>query len=186
MKHELSNRLTQARNKLRKRLNVNEHEDIFKEEAMRRRTIMAGIMLGLIINMFPPVSLAVDEVPTPAVEGSAQPPEAAPLPPAAEEFLPDEDLEYSFGVVQQVSPTQIVVREYDYLTDQETDVTYHVDSSVELENVDSVDGIKVGDDVEVDYVMKDGNKVAVTIAVETLVEEDEEFVLPEEKATVTR
>ena len=54
--------------------------------------------------------------------------------------------------------------------------TYTISPGVELYDVDAVSEIAVGDEVDIDYVMKDGQRVAVAIAVGKFVEEDAEPV----------
>ena len=88
-------------------------------------------------------------------------------------FAQEEDAEYSWGTAKSVSSDQIVVMEYDYDKDEDVEVSYVVDPKVELKGVDSLDDIKVGDDIEVNYVTKDGKKVARVIAVEKPTEEED-------------
>lgn len=78
---------------------------------------------------------------------------------------------YSFGIVSSVSSNSIVIKEYDYDNDQEIETSYIVESDAELINVDSLESIKVGDRVSIDYVIKDGNRVAKTISLEIAQEE---------------
>lgn len=78
----------------------------------------------------------------------------------------EEELEYSWGIVSSVSSNQIVVTEYDYDSDEEVDATYTVDPQADIRNVESLKDIKVGDSIEIDYVVSAGKKVAKIIAVE--------------------
>ena len=78
----------------------------------------------------------------------------------------EEDMEYSWGTVSDVSSNRIVVTQYDYESSQEVDVTYTVDPNVELKNVDSLKSISIGDNVDINYVIKDGRKIAKVVAVE--------------------
>lgn len=90
----------------------------------------------------------------------------------AEKTEEAEEVEYSWGTVSSLSTNQIVVKEYDYDSDAEIDVTYVVDPSVKLKNVDLLKNIAVGASVEIDYVTKDGKKVAKVISVEPSYEEE--------------
>jgi len=93
-------------------------------------------------------------------------------------FAQEEELEYSWGTVRNVSSDKIVVVEYDYANDAELEVAYTVDSNVKLENADSLQDITVGDSVEVEYIIKDNEKIAKVIAVER--PSFEELDMPEE------
>lgn len=88
-------------------------------------------------------------------------------------FAQEEDAEYSSGTAKSVSSDQIVVMEYDYDKDEDVEVSYVVDPKAELKGVASLEDIKVGDDIEVNYVTKDGKKVARVIAVEKPTEEED-------------
>jgi hypothetical protein len=99
-----------------------------------------------------------------------------------------EETEYSYGIVSSVSANQIVVKEINYDTDEETDVTYSIDPAVKLEGVESLTDIAAGDMVDIDYVVKDDKKIAKIISVEKempveeSVEEDVEATPAEEEA----
>lgn len=85
----------------------------------------------------------------------------------------EEETEYSWGTVSSVSSNQIVVSEYDYETDENSEVTYTLAPNTEFENVDSLKDIAVGDNVDIEYVVKNGKKVAKTITVEKSSSEEE-------------
>ncbi len=75
----------------------------------------------------------------------------------------EEEAEYTWGIVSSISAQQIVLSEYDYDTDEEVNVAYTLDPDLELKNLESLEEIVVGSDVWVDYVVKDGKKIAVGI-----------------------
>ena len=77
-----------------------------------------------------------------------------------------EELDYSWGTVNSVSSNQIILAEYDYDTEEEVNVTYTLDPKVDLKNVESLKDIKVGDNVEIDYVVRGDKKVAKAITIE--------------------
>lgn len=101
----------------------------------------------------------------------------------------EEDTEYSWGIIVEVSPMEVVVSEYDYELEKEIDVAYKIDSDTELIDIESISDLTEGDAVEIDYVVKDKDRTAKVIALDkTLAEVDygqegleEEFeYLPEE------
>lgn len=85
----------------------------------------------------------------------------------------EEEMEYSWGAVSSVSSNQIVITEYDYDSEEGADVTYAVDPNAELKNVDSLKDIAVGDNVDIEYVVRNGKKVAKIITVEKSSSEEE-------------
>lgn len=102
-----------------------------------------------------------------AEEGGAAMPDAPATTETAGSPAPAADeMEYSFGEVKSISTSQLVLLEYDYLTDKESDVTYSVDPAVTYENAKSIDEIKVGDSIEIDYINQGQSKVVKTIILE--------------------
>ena len=91
----------------------------------------------------------------------------------------EEEVEYSWGRVSSLSSNQIIVKEYDYESDEEVDVTYAIDSKVEIKNVNSLEEITIGDSVGIDFVVRDSEKVAKVIIVEKSSYEEE--YTPEEE-----
>lgn len=85
----------------------------------------------------------------------------------------EEELEYSWGKVSNLSSNQIIVKEYDYERDEEVDVTYVIDPNVKIENVDSLEEITIGDNVGIDFVVRNSEKVAKVIIVEKSSYEEE-------------
>lgn len=102
---------------------------------------------------------------------AATPAEVVAVQPAQEEAAVGEK-EYAYGTVNTVSADQIVVQEYNYETGEETAVTYALDPAVKVTNVAAVKDIVAGDSVEVEFLTKDGKKVAVGLDVERLPEEE--------------
>lgn len=91
----------------------------------------------------------------------------------------EEEVEYSWGRVSSLSSNQIIVKEYDYESDEEVDVNYAVDPEVKIENVNSLKEITIGDSVGIDFVVRDSKKVAKVIIVEKSSYEEE--YTPEEE-----
>jgi len=85
----------------------------------------------------------------------------------------EEDTEYSWGIIVEVSPREVVVSEYDYELEKEIDVAYKIDSDTELIDIESISDLVEGDAVEIDYVVKDKYRTAKAIALDkTLAEVD--------------
>ncbi len=89
-------------------------------------------------------------------------------------FAQDEDeiVETSYGEVVSISGNQIIIKEYDYEKYQSINVTYNIDNDVELINLDSLSDLKSGDTVDVDYVIRNNERFAVTIVLTTGTEEE--------------
>ena len=77
----------------------------------------------------------------------------------------EQEPEYTFGTVKSISGNQLVINEYDYDTGEEREATYVIDPSVELHNVVAVSEIAVGDEVDIDYLLKGNEKTAVVLSV---------------------
>lgn len=79
----------------------------------------------------------------------------------------EEGLDYGYGTVVSVdaSGNRIVVNEYDWESDTETNVTYSLDPDVEIENVDSISEIQPGSEVDIDYKMEGSKRIAKIISV---------------------
>ncbi len=73
---------------------------------------------------------------------------------------------FAYGTVSQVSGDQIVVSEYDYEKDEETDNTYFLSDKIEIKNVASLKDIAVGDNVDIVYTTSDDKRIAQSISVE--------------------
>ncbi len=84
----------------------------------------------------------------------------------------DADLEYSFGVVVKVADDQIVLREYDYETDQEIEVTYAVNAETKVGETGTIKDVKADENVEVYYKEAEGKKIATQIEKEEAIEDE--------------
>ena len=93
-------------------------------------------------------------------------------------FAQEEDIEYSWSTVKSISSTQIVVIEYDYDNDEDVEVAYSIDPKVELRGVKTLKDIAVGDNLEIEYVIRGGKKVTKVIAVEKPSKAEEEEYTP--------
>lgn len=94
-------------------------------------------------------------------------------------FLPvlcsaqEEKIDYSWGVVVKVTPQEVTVLEYDYDLDEEVEIVYKVGRDTEFRSMAALNDLKEGDSVEIDYVLKGGNKVAKIISLEESFIEEE-------------
>ncbi|MFH1678202.1 MAG: hypothetical protein ABH914_01075 [Candidatus Omnitrophota bacterium] len=88
----------------------------------------------------------------------------------------EEGTDLTWGIVSSVSSTQITVKEYDYSSGEELDVVYVLQPNTELQGVDSLENIAVGDNIEIEYILGGDDKVAKGIIIEkpSLLEEDDE------------
>lgn len=96
---------------------------------------------------------------------------------AAEEVA--EEPEYTFGTVKSISGDQLVINEYDYDSGEEKEATYSIDPSVELHNVAAVTEIAVGDEVDIDYLVKGDKKTAIVLSVAKPIEGEAEGAVGE-------
>lgn len=96
----------------------------------------------------------------------------APVAPAAPVAV--EEPEYAFGTVKSVAKDQIVVTEFDYDTGEEKEVAYSIDPKAEISGVSALQDVAAGDEVDVDYLVKDGKNVAVALSFAKPVEVEEE------------
>ncbi len=97
--------------------------------------------------------------------GQAAAPAAPAEQPAAPAGAAEEEPEYAFGTVKSASGDQLVINEFDYDTGEEKEMTYTVDAKTEFDNAASLKDVTAGDEVDIDYLVKDGKRVAVAVAV---------------------
>ena len=109
------------------------------------RVVMAVLVLGLLVGSMYGVSLAQEE--------------------GEEGIVAEEEIEYSWGTAKKISSDQIVVSEWDTDRSEEVDVGYIIDPKVKFKNVKLLKDIAVGDGVDIDYVVRDGKKIAKVIVV---------------------
>lgn len=96
---------------------------------------------------------------------AAAPADAATPAVPADAPVAEQEPEYTFGTVKSLTGDQLVINEYDYDTGEEKEATYTVDPSVELHNVAAVTEIAVGDEVDIDYLIKGDKKTAIVLSV---------------------
>lgn len=82
-----------------------------------------------------------------------------------------EDIWVTYGTVSELSDKSIVIKEFDFETEQEKAVSYTIDSGTEMKNVSQISEIKLGDDVVIEFVEKNDIKLARSITKEKAVAE---------------
>lgn len=137
--------------------------------ATMQQFLTVAVALGVGLSVLPAVLLAVEEPTTPTPPEPSAPFEAA-------DVIPPEEMaaDYAYGTVVEVSADRLVVSEYDEILGIAANVTYTVDPQAALYDVQSLAEIAVGDEVDLDYVMKDGGRMATAITVEKFSEEEGE------------
>jgi hypothetical protein len=82
---------------------------------------------------------------------------------------------YSYGEVLSVMQDQVMIREFDYATGEEKDAVYFISSATTFDMVESVDQIKPGDLVDVEFVVsEDGRNIAREIFVDNIEDYEQE------------
>jgi hypothetical protein len=77
----------------------------------------------------------------------------------------DED-KFSFGKVVSVAADSVTVKEYDFAKDADVEMSYTLTPETELGNINAIADLKVGDDIVIDYVEKDGKRKVTTLVKE--------------------
>lgn len=90
-----------------------------------------------------------------------------------EDAMLDADTEYSYGTVASVDAAAIQVKEYDYDSGADVSVDYVVDPAAKFEGANSLKDVAVGDNIEIDYLEKDGKRVILSMSVEKPFTEEE-------------
>lgn len=129
---------------------------------MKSNAWMAAIVWLLSVAFLSAPALAAESSTAPAAVTAAAP--AAPL---------EEEPDYAFGTAKSVNGDELTINEFDYDTGEEKEAVYYVDAQTEYDNVGSAKEIAAGDEVDIDYLVKDGKKVAVAISVAKPVEGEE-------------
>ena len=84
----------------------------------------------------------------------------------------EDSTEYSWGIVTEISDKTINVLEYDYDTDEDVEIVYTLDQAVELRNIDSVQDLQEGDNIEIDFVVKGEKMIVKAISLEGAMPEE--------------
>ncbi|MFH1782545.1 MAG: hypothetical protein ABH848_02900 [Candidatus Omnitrophota bacterium] len=74
--------------------------------------------------------------------------------------------QYAWGAVKSITPSEISISEFDYELEKDVAIAYVIDKDTKLDNFKSISEISMGDNVEVEYIQKDDQKIAKTIALE--------------------
>lgn len=89
---------------------------------------------------------------------------AALLPPSLSFAAGDvENTEYAYGTVVSIDlqTNIVVIKEQNYDTDTESDVTYYLSPDTAFENIKSLNEIVAGNDVDISYLAGEGGKKTV-------------------------
>ena len=81
---------------------------------------------------------------------------------------------FSYGEVKTVAAGEIVISEYNYDDDQMVEAAYTINAETKINNFASVEEIKAGDEVEIEYAEVEGKKAALAISKAEEYEEGEE------------
>ena len=104
----------------------------------------------------------------PAAEAPAQVEAATPTQPM-EETKVEPEIQWVWGEVVSTNPinNELLVKYVDYDTDSEKEITVSTDDKTTYENAKSIDEIKVGDSLSIDYIISaDGKNLAKNISLE--------------------
>lgn len=98
---------------------------------------------------------------------------AQPAVPVAAAPAAEEEPEYAFGTAKSVNGNQLTINEFDYDTGEERETVYELDAATEYDNVAAASEIAPGDEVDIDFFVKDGKKTAVAVSVAKPLEGEE-------------
>jgi hypothetical protein len=84
----------------------------------------------------------------------------------------DDEMQYSYGEAISVSESQILVREFDFISGEEKDVLYYLNADTIYDVVIAGDQILPGDLVDIEFlVMRDGSRLVREILVDRIDDE---------------
>ncbi len=78
----------------------------------------------------------------------------------------DEATEYSYGEVVSIFKDQIIVEEYNFTDDQTINVTYTLTDDTTLNGVNSINEIKPGDLIDIDYFIEGAKNIVIELLIE--------------------
>jgi hypothetical protein len=83
-------------------------------------------------------------------------------------FAIDETL-YTYGEVIRISPESILIQEFDYVTGEEKEEEYLIDSTTVFDVIISAEQIRPSDLVDIEFIIiEDGTKIAREILVDRI------------------
>ena len=98
----------------------------------------------------------------------------------ADNSLASENDRFSFGKVMALTCEDITVREYDFAKDLDVETVYQLLPETETGNIDAEHPLQVGDDVVLDYLEQDGQRLVTTLVRELPEETVKTFNAPTE------
>lgn len=93
--------------------------------------------------------------------------------------LAQEDVEYAFGAVVEVSAEAVILSEFDFELDEYVQMRYEFEGEFELENIDSVTQLVAGDEVEIGFMAQNDRRTIVSIYKEEDWQAEDEEVFEE-------
>lgn len=96
----------------------------------------------------------------------------------SQEAVEEEDVQYALGDLVMKGENSLTLSEINYETEEETQETYVMDVDTQWDNIESINDLKEGDEVEVFYRVVDQKRMAMVVAKSEV--EDEEVVVEEE------
>ena len=78
----------------------------------------------------------------------------------AEEY---EEVEYAYGSIISVNSEKMILKEYDFDNEEELENAYFFDSNVELINIETIENLKPGDIVDIDFFKKAEKKIIIAV-----------------------
>ena len=86
----------------------------------------------------------------------------------------EETLEYTYGSIVSASPVEVVINEYNYETDEESNVSYLINPETKFNNIDSAQSLVKDDNVDIYYKVIGDQRVARMITKDETVYDTEE------------
>ena len=85
---------------------------------------------------------------------------------------PEEEDRFSFGNVVSCSDGKLIVKEHDVENGSDVESFYTVNMETEFDNINTAAQLKAGDNVVLDYIEKDGNRIVTTVVKQDFGETD--------------
>lgn len=82
----------------------------------------------------------------------------------AQEEAAEEVWEFTFGKIVRISKEQITIMEYNFEQEKEMEGVYEIGEQTEFLNVDGLSGLRVDDEVEIEFKPANGKNLIMAIA----------------------
>ncbi|MEW5759105.1 MAG: hypothetical protein AB1755_06570 [Candidatus Omnitrophota bacterium] len=77
-----------------------------------------------------------------------------------------EEIDYSYGRIVSISDSKLELSEYDYDKNIEITNVYLLDPAVEIRNTKALNELSAGDNIEIDFIIKNNEKIIKVITLE--------------------